>query len=106
MAWSLVQSDDNAQTRPSLWPIRTERRHVAVIKIDKITERLCCIEERISQGRVVPPPGLAQASVACAHKQEESQGCQDYDDILTDTRSRLTRMETLLLRTPIPDFEQ
>ena len=93
------------ERRPSSWPVRNERRHCAMAKFNAevlsqladIASRLQRIEDNLSSPQLTPPPGLNDANAILY---------QDRGNSLVDMDNRLSRMEMLLLRTPLPDFKE
>ena len=88
---------------PSLWPIRNQRRHVAVTRdLQALQTRLSDVEKSLGNLNTkldsilsrLPcnPPGLLPV-------QEPANDFQDINE-------RLYRLEALLLRTPLPDFQE
>ena len=94
-----------SECRPSSWPVRNERRHCAIAKFNAevlslltdITSRLERIEDNLSPAPINHPPGLMDSGAI---------GCQYRNGLIDVLEDRLSRMEKLLLRTPLPDFEE
>ena len=105
MACAALYETKWSERRPSSWPVRNERRHCAIAKFNAevlsqltdITSRLQRIEDNISPPPISHPPGLTDSGVL---------DCQDRNSLIYALEDRLSRMEKLLLRTPLADFEK